>query len=249
MVGALSVPESVLITGASSGIGRQLALDYARNGARVVACGRHAGRLDDLVATCPGIVPLCFDATDRQATRQALASLPSLPTLVVLGAGNCEYVEAGQLDGALFKRVFDANLVTLVHCIEALQSRLAAGSRLAIIGSSACYFPFPRAEAYGASKAAVRYLALTLAVDLAPRGVAVSLISPGFVKTPLTDRNDFPMPFLISCGQASLAIRRGLAAGHREICFPKRLVWLLKFLAILPVSWQTGLASRLRKED
>ena len=249
MAKALSVPDSVLITGASSGIGRQLALDYARNGASVIACGRDAGRLDELKACCPEIEPLCFDATDRQATREALAGLRSPPELVVLGAGNCEYIEAGQLDGDLFQRVFDANLVTLVHCIEALQSRLTEGSRLAIIGSSACYFPFPRAEAYGASKAAVRYLALTLAVDLAPRGIAVSLISPGFVKTPLTDRNDFPMPFLISCGQASLAIRRGLAAGRREISFPKRLVWLLKFLAILPVSWQTGLASRLRKGD
>ena len=94
-----------------------------------------------------------------------------------------------------------------------------------IVGSSAWWFPFTRAEGYGASKAALAYLAQSLRADLAPEGIEVFLVSPGFVKTPLTDRNDFPMPFLIQPDDAVNRIIKGLNKGRHNIEFPRRFTW------------------------
>jgi len=97
------------------------------------------------------------------------------------------------------------------------------------------WLPLPRAEAYGASKAALDYLADTLRLDLASKGSRVTLIRPGFVQTPLTAKNDFPMPCLVTVAQASRAIMDGLTAGHHQIHFPRRFIWLLRLLGALPV--------------
>jgi short-subunit dehydrogenase len=115
------------------------------------------------------------------------------------------------------------------------------------VGSSAAYVPLPRAEAYGASKAAITYLIDTLRIDLRREGIDVSLVSPGFVKTPLTDRNDFPMPFRVTVQQASAAIRRGIARRRAEVHFPRRFTLPLKFLAWLPRTLWSRLAQSMVK--
>ncbi|HBH28499.1 MAG TPA: short-chain dehydrogenase, partial [Desulfofustis sp.] len=112
--------------------------------------------------------------------------------------------------------------------------RRASRPHLVGIGSSAAYLPLPRAEAYGASKAAVAYLIETLRITLSPEQIDVSLVCPGFVKTPLTDKNDFAMPMRISVEQASRAIRRGIDKRQAEIHFPKRFTYILKTLSLLP---------------
>ena len=229
----------VLITGATSGIGRQLALDYRRSGWQVWGCGRDGERLQALAHE--GITPLQFDARDSAAMAEVAAGLPALD-LLILNAGNCEYMDLAQgFDGALFARVIETNLVATGHALAAFLPRLAAGSRLAIVGSSVSWLPLPRAEAYGASKAALDYLAATLRLDLAALGIGVTLIRPGFVQTPLTAKNDFPMPCLVTVEQASRAILTGLAAGRHQIHFPRRFIWLLRLLGALP----TGLWLRL----
>ena len=106
---------------------------------------------------------------------------------------------------------------------------------LAIVSSSVSWLPLPRAEAYGASKAALDYLADTLRLDLASKGIGVTLIRPGFVQTPLTAKNDFPMPCLVTVEEASRAIMDGLTAGRHQIHFPRRFIWLLRLLGALPV--------------
>ena len=229
----------VLITGASSGIGRQLALDYRRAGWQVWGCGRDEGRLQALADA--GITPLQFDARDSAAMARVAAGLPALD-LVILNAGNCEYMDVAEgFDGALFARVIETNLIATGHALAAFLPRLAPGSRLAIVSSSVSWLPLPRAEAYGASKAALDYLADTLRLDLATRGIGVSLIRPGFVSTPLTAKNDFPMPCLVTVEAASRAIMSGLAAGRHQIHFPRRFIWLLRLFGALP----TGLWLRL----
>lgn len=229
----------VLITGATSGIGRQLALDYRRSGWQVWGCGRDGERLQALANE--GITPLQFDARDSAAMAEVAAGLPALD-LLILNAGNCEYMDLAQgFDGALFARVIETNLVATGHALAAFLPRLAAGSRLAIVSSSVSWLPLPRAEAYGASKAALDYLAATLRLDLAARGIGVTLIRPGFVRTPLTAKNDFPMPCLVTVEEASRAIMSGLAAGRHQIHFPRRFIWLLRLLGALP----TGLWLRL----
>ncbi|MFM5853776.1 SDR family NAD(P)-dependent oxidoreductase [Aeromonas rivipollensis] len=229
----------VLITGATSGIGRQLALDYRRAGWQVWGCGRDGERLQEL--GLHGITPLQFDARDRVALAEVAAGLPTLD-LVILGAGNCEYMDVAEgFDSALFARVIETNLIATGHALAAFLPRLAAGSRLAIVSSSVSWLPLPRAEAYGASKAALDYLAHTLRLDLASKGIGVTLIRPGFVQTPLTAKNDFPMPCLVTVEEASRAIMGGLAAGRHQIHFPRRFIWLLRLLGALP----TGLWLRL----
>jgi NAD(P)-dependent dehydrogenase (short-subunit alcohol dehydrogenase family) len=160
--------------------------------------------------------------------------------LVILNAGGCEYIDDPlQFDSALFNRVIETNLQGTANCLAALLPRLNKGSRIAIVSSSVTFLPLTRAEAYGASKAALDYLARSLAIDLKPRGIEVSLIRPGFVDTPLTQLNDFPMPGRVSAEQASQAIRLGLQRGRAEITFPRLFIGVMRLLSWLPHSlWQ-----------
>ena len=118
---------------------------------------------------------------------------------------------------------------------------------LAIVSSLAHLFPFTKAEAYGASKAALSYFADSLRVDLTDLGITVSLIEPGFVDTPLTQKNDFKMPFLLQVDDAAARIRKGLQAQQQRIRFPKRLVWSLHLLNLLPYSVRCKVAARIRQ--
>ncbi|USD35822.1 SDR family NAD(P)-dependent oxidoreductase [Ferrimonas sp. SCSIO 43195] len=225
--------KRVVITGATSGIGKQLAKDYAKDGWQVFACGRNAAALAELDQH-PNISVRQFDLTNAEQTQAQLANLPEL-NLAILNAGTCEYIDdARQFDGALLARVMTANVIGVGYCLQALLPQLASGSRLALMGSIASTLPLPRAEAYGASKAAIAYLAQTLAIDLAGSDIGVSLITPGFVRTPLTDKNQFDMPMRIEVEDASERIRRDLARGRRQIHFPKRFTLALKLFGALP---------------
>lgn len=235
--------KHVLITGASSGIGRQLALDYAAEGWKVIACGRDPNKLEELNLVNPDIDTLSFDMTDLALTRQALAWVQA--DLIILCAGTCEYLDNGVVDAEKVSHVMNTNVLGPVNCLDALLPGLQTGARVALIGSTASLVPLPRAEAYGASKAALAYFSRSLSLDLAPRGIHVSLVMPGFVKTPLTERNDFPMPMMVSTKHASQFIRNGLARGDAEIAFPRRFALFLKTIALLPVAWQKRLAQRL----
>ena len=238
--------KTVLITGATSGIGLQLARDYIYDGWSVIACGRDRGRLE---AVLPDISDnfRVFDTTNREQTAQALADVTDLD-LVILNAGACEYVnDVLQFDAAMFEHVVQTNLLGTANCLAALLPGLGRGSRIAIISSSVTYLPLTRAEAYGASKAALDYLGRTLAIDLERHGIDVSIVRPGFVDTPLTRRNDFPMPGRISVEQASLLIRAGLTRGRREIDFPFLFILVMRILSWLPQALWHRIAVRMTR--
>ena len=233
----------VLITGASSGLGHQLALTYRQAGWQVWGCGRDEARLAELAVA--GVIPLRFDARDGDATAAAAAGLPPLD-LLILNAGSCEYIrDVHRFDGALFARVIDTNLVATGHALAAFLPLLGKGSRLAIVGSAVSWLPLPQAEAYGASKAALDYLAATLRLDLQGAGIGVTLIRPGFIETPLTARNRFAMPCLLPVETAARHIVRGLAAGRSQIHFPFRFILLLRLLGALPLGLWLRLARHL----
>ncbi len=240
--------KTVLITGASSGIGLQLAKDYALDRHQVIACGRDHNKLNRALDLYPSKI-CTFDMTDAEQTQQALDNQlqkQSIPDLVILNAGYCEYIDdAKNFDADLFKRVMDTNVQGTVNCLAALLPKMKSGSRIAIVSSSVTFLPLTRAEAYGASKAALDYLARSLAIDLKAEGIEVTLIRPGFVDTPLTEKNDFPMPGQVTVKEASQFIREGLEQGKKEIAFPFIFTASMRLLSWLPHSLWAKLAGMM----
>lgn len=224
--------QSVLITGATSGIGYQLSMDYIDDGFDVTVCGRNAELLGNLYLGRATIE--VFDITNAEQTKQHLNQI-SVPDIVILNAGTCEYIDdVRQFDENLFQRVINTNLMGTVNCLAGLLPNMKAGSQLVIISSSVTYLPFSRSQAYGASKAALDYLAKSLAVDLDPLDISVSLIRPGFVETPLTNKNDFSMPGIIKVKDASRYIMKGVSKRKKEINFPFSFILVMKLFSALP---------------
>ena len=227
----------IVITGATSGIGMQLAKDYLAKDQHVYAVGRDDEALAELKSL--GATSIDLDLMDREAVIAAFEKLDTID-LAICCAGACEYLDMPNFDSESFMKVMSINMGTLSHAIEGVLPKLIASKgRLVGLGSASAYVPFARAEAYGSSKAAIHYLMKTLQISLAPFDVAVSLVVPGFVDTPMTEQNDFPMPFLQTPQQASQAIRDGIEAEHEVIEFPKKLTLPLKTLGTLPdMAWQ-----------
>ncbi|MEN8626263.1 SDR family NAD(P)-dependent oxidoreductase [Psychrobacter proteolyticus] len=227
----------ILITGATSGIGKQLAKDYLLANHHVYAVGRDDEALAELQAL--GAETIDLDLMDREKVIEAFEKIVNVD-LAICGAGMCEYLDMPNFDSSVFMKVMSVNMGTLSHAIEGVLPKLIASKgRLVGIGSASAYVPFARAEAYGSSKAAIHYLMKTLQISLAPHDVSVSLVVPGFVETPMTKQNDFPMPFIQTPAQASQAIRDGIKSGHDVIEFPKKLTMPLKALGTLPdLVWQ-----------
>lgn len=236
----------ILITGATSGIGEQLAIDYHKDGHEVWALGRNQKALDELAKL--GIHTAQIDLSNREESLQWFNTLTTLD-LAILNAGTCEYVDLPKFDSALISRVMRGNVESMAVSIEGVLPALRNSKRphLVGVGSAVTYLPLPRSEAYGASKAAIAYLLDTLRIDLYHENITVSHVCPGFVKTPLTDRNDFPMPFRVTADQASRAIRQGIEKRKTEIHFPKRFTYILKTLSLLPTRLWTKLAQGMRK--
>lgn len=229
--------KTVLISGASSGIGEALAINFATRGWRVFAGGRNLERLEILCQKNTNINALVCDVVEQSQVMDIAETLPALDMLI-LNAGNCEYInDPVHFDSALFKRVIDTNLISVGYCLEHWLPKVKKHGQLAFTSSSASFLPLSRAEAYGASKAALTYLAKTLSIDLAPHSIDVSVINPGFVKTPLTDKNDFDMPGMVNVEQAANAIIKGLDKRKHTINFPTTFTVILSLIASLPFSW------------
>ena len=236
----------ILITGATSGIGYQLAKDYLLTGQTVYAVGRDAKALAELKDL--GAQTVALDLMNRDEVIEAFAKISQID-IAICGAGMCEYLDMPNFDSSVFMKVMSVNMGTLSHAIEGVLPQLMASrGRLVGIGSASAYVPFARAEAYGSSKAAIHYLMKTLQISLAPHEVSVSLVVPGFVETSMTKQNDFPMPFIQTPEQASRAIREGIKNGDEVIEFPKKLTLPLKALGTLPdMIWQQVSAKMNKK--
>lgn len=223
--------KRILITGATSGIGKALALLCAAKGYTVIACGRNQIILDELAENA-NIETLKFDVADLVQVTDALQNLQA--DIVVLNAGVCEYVDVKDFDASMFERVFSANFFGVVNCVSALLKNMRSGSQIVIVDSLARLLPFTQSQAYGASKAALHYFTKSMQVDLTDSGIIVQSASPGFVETPLTDKNDFEMPMKISVDQAVEKLLVGIEKQHRSIYFPKGFSLILGLLSILP---------------
>ncbi|GLK57595.1 NAD(P)-dependent dehydrogenase (short-subunit alcohol dehydrogenase family) [Methylopila capsulata] len=231
------------VTGASSGIGRAVALELARSGVVVAATARREDELASLAAEAAGfggrVAAYPGDLSDPESLTPLAARIAAeLGTidLAVLNAGLFIPVRAVPFDADAFYKTCDVNLKGTVGCLAAVLPAMTArrGGKIVLVASVTGYAGLPSSAAYGATKAALNNLAESLKFDLDRVGVAIQVVNPGFVDTPATKQNDFRMPALLAVDDAAKRIVAGIERGGFEITFPKRFTYVLKVLKLLP---------------
>lgn len=254
----LQTPSNIWITGASSGIGEAVTKAMLQQSHHVIVTGRRQEALDELKTFgAEQITTARADTTNREELSSIAGSLEAGGDLdmAVLNAGTCEYLDVREYDSEVIEKNIITNVVGTARSLDialpALRRTARKGKQatLVIVSSSAWWFPFGRAEGYGASKAALTYFAQSLRADLAAEGIEVVVVSPGFVKTPLTDQNDFSMPFLVSAEDAADRILTGLKSGRQDIAFPRRFTWSLKILGALPQGLIDRMAASMSRKQ
>ena len=241
--------RKVWIIGASSGIGAALAVSLLSLGAHVVLSARRREQLEAVAQGHPRAHVLPFDVTQEhvwddvmEGVGQVLGSID----LVVFGAARYDPQHVWNLDMTSVRESYNLNVVCAYLAASKIAPRLMAQGHgaIAMIGSISAYTGLPRAIVYGATKAALQNLTETMYLELAPKGVAVYLVSPGFVETPMTQGNDFEMPGLMTPEQAALAILQGMAKGRFEIRFPRGFANVLRVISQLPYRLRFAILNR-----
>ncbi len=231
----------VWLVGASSGIGRALAVQLHALGAEVWLSARKADALEAFTAEHPGSHALPLDVTDAAAVQAAFNTLTAAGPLDLMCycAGHYNAMRAQEFDLADAHRHHQINYAGVLNVLgPVLPAMLARGEgHISLISSVAGFAGLPKSLAYGPTKAALINLAETLYLDVHREGLGVSIINPGFVATPLTANNDFDMPALMTPEAAAQEIVDGWAAGRFEIHFPPRFTRAIKFLRLLPYRW------------
>jgi len=225
-------PKNVIITGASSGIGEGLAHRFARDGHSLVLLARREDRIKQLAENLEqqGVraIPIPCDVTQKaqvlEAVKKAKAALGQID-IVIANAGIGLPSPSLTFQSDPYEQVMQTNLFGAIYLIEAILPDMLTqkSGQLVGIGSLAAYLGLPGAGAYCASKAALWHMFQSLRIDLKPKGIAVTVIHPGYIKTPLTDRNDFPMPFLMPLDKGIEKIYRAIKNQKREYAFPWQL--------------------------
>jgi short-subunit dehydrogenase len=248
--------ESVWITGASSGIGRALALRLARTGAAVTASARAQEQLAALAREaerCAGtIASRPLDVTNSAAVAAVVEAIEKVQgpiDLAVLNAGTHVPMSAADFSIDSARRLIEVNYMGVVNGLAALLPRMTARRRghIAVVASVAGYRGLPTAAAYGPTKAALINLCESLKLDCDRAAIKLQLVCPGFVETPLTARNDFPMPDMIPVEEAVDRLVHGLASDRFEIAFPPRFTTALRIARCLPYSMYFRIVRRMTK--
>lgn len=245
-------PQSILITGASSGIGEALALEYARSGVNLILNGRDEARLEMVAgavrARGASATIEAADVTDRDAMTAMIDRCDTARPLdlVIANAGvSLRMRSLADLD-QVTRKTFAANVDGVFNTLHPAIARMAPRRRgqLAIVSSIAGFRGLPGAAAYSASKAAVKAYGEGLRVRLAREGLALSVICPGYVRSPMTDKNRYRMPFLMDADRAARIIREGLARNQSRIAFPWPMYALIRLVSVLPPALVDWVAAR-----
>lgn len=243
----MTLPWKVVwVTGSSSGIGAEIALQLAKAGVKVAASARH---LTD-PPPHPNISYYPLDVTDEKASATCAIKIEQQIgpiELAIFGAGAYAAFKPETFDLKTFAHINDVNYMGSVKTLNAVLPHFMArkSGHLAFVASVAGYQGLPKAAYYGPTKAALINLAEALWIELRPHGITVSVVNPGFVETPMTAANDFPMPFLMKPQQAAALTIAGLKTKRFEIAYPLRFVLILKFLQKLPQALKLRLVARL----
>jgi len=248
--------KRVWITGAGKGIGRAVAERLAMEGNTVAVSARSIEDLESLVSAFkdgPGkIVSYPLDVTDADAHRFVFETIEKdLGSIdqVILNAGTHAPTPSTNFDLNNVRRLINVNLLGVANGLAAIMPRFIErqAGRIAVVASVAGYSGLPSAAAYGATKAALINMCEALRPELAADGIILQVVNPGFVKTPLTDQNDFPMPFLMPVDVAAKRFVDGLKTDRFEITFPRRFAAILKMLRCLPYPLYFALTKKMVK--
>ncbi|MSO84648.1 MAG: SDR family NAD(P)-dependent oxidoreductase [Rhodospirillales bacterium] len=249
-------PSSILITGASSGLGRALAVWYARPSARLCLSGRDSARLAETHAACvsrgANVEVSTVDVTDRAAMSAWIAGADAAGPLdlVIANAGISGGTGGQGEDETQTRAIFEVNFTGVVNtvwpAIRAMRPRRRG--QIAIIASLAGYRGLPGAPAYAASKAAAKTWGEGLRGWLKPDGISVNVVCPGFVTTRMTAANRFPMPFRMDADKAAGIIAAGLGRDKPRISFPWPLAFATWLFAALPPAWTDPLLARMPRK-
>jgi len=232
--------KNIWITGASSGIGRALALKFANEGWQVAASARRENLLNEISVLNENISSFPLDVTNKDDCKETFELIKNKYQnidICFVSTGTWDPKKEKEIDVDQMKKVMEVNFFGTLNCIKAVEKyfREKNSGHISIVSSIAGYRGLPNSTGYGASKAALNNFAESLYFDFGRYNVRVSLVSPGFIKTPMTDKNEFKMPFLKTAEFAADKIYKGLINGSSfEIDFPKELTLILKFLKILP---------------
>ena len=252
------MPSTILIVGASSGIGKETALTFAKNNWKVVVCSRNLKKLKDLADFSSKnfkkkILPYKLDITKSDKLKLNINRIireTGLPDIVFLNAGTNNPNSKNIVNNKQTKKLFETNFFGIIHCTEIFLPylRKIQNSQLVIMSSVAGYRGLPYAAAYCSTKAALIAFAESIYNQCKAVGIQVRIICPGFVKTPLTDKNNFKMPMIISAKLAGQIIYAKLTNSRDfEIVFPKLFGFVMKVLKHLPNSLYLKLTARLLK--
>ena len=233
--------QSVWILGASSGIGHATAAALHAQGALVTVSARNGEALQAFVQAHPGSTARVLDCSDAHAVAAVAQQCwpHSAPDMVLYCAGHYQPMRAQAMDLVEMRRHWEVNYQGALNVLQAVLPAMRARGKghISLVASVAGYRGLPNSLAYGPTKAAMINLAENLYLDLKTDGVAVSVVNPGFVQTPLTAKNSFSMPALISPEQAAQAMLHGWSRGQFEIHFPRRFTVWMKLLRIMPQRW------------
>ncbi|HET7395238.1 MAG TPA: SDR family NAD(P)-dependent oxidoreductase [Gammaproteobacteria bacterium] len=233
-------PAVAWITGGGTGIGRALALRLAAAGWTVAISGRRSGPLAETASSNPDrLRPYPLDVADLQAMRNTAARIEAELgplTLVVLNAGIGQFLKLSEFNAEISAKHMQVNYLGVVNGLDAILPgfRQRHAGHIVVVASVAGYRGVPRAAAYGPTKAALINLVEALRFELERAGIRISVCNPGFIDTPMTADNNFPMPFLMRLDDAADRLYRGILKQKFEITFPRRLVMPLKLLRCLP---------------
>ena len=243
----------IWITGASTGIGKALAIKFSQNGWKVAISARREALLNEIVSENKNIFAFPFDVTDKDkcnSTFNLIKNKFDNIDLCVFSTGTWDPKKEKEIDVEQIENVMKINFFGTLNCIKSVESyfKTRGYGQISIVSSIAGYRGLPNSTGYGPSKSALNNLAESLYFDFKRHGVRVSLISPGFIKTPMTDKNDFKMPFLKSPEFAAEKIYNGLVNSKSfEIDFPKQLTITLKLLKILPIKLYFKIVEKMTK--
>jgi len=232
--------KNIWITGASSGIGKALALKFAKEGWQVAASARRENLLNELSKLNKNISSFPLDVNNKDKCKETFKLIKNKYQnidICFFCTGTWDPKKEKDIDIEQIEHVMKVNFFGTLNCIKAVEQYFKdkKNGHISIVSSVAGYRGLPNSTGYGASKAALNNLAESLYFDFGRKNVRVSLVSPGFIKTPMTDKNEFKMPFLKTPEFAAEKIYNGLVNGTSfEIDFPKELTLILKLLKILP---------------